>query len=180
MKVSSKWMRWLMVVAALAVVVGVAVVAVPGAAQAAANIAGPWGFGMRGVDTNANSDKLLADALGITTDELSAAQTEARDAALAQAVTDGRLTQEQADLIKARWAFDAFVAEKMKTAYDEAVAAAVTEGVVTQEQADAFTKGGDFLGHGPMGWDMPDDATPGQMPNWIPGGMHMRSGGRSR
>lgn len=42
---------------------------------------------------------LLAEALGISTDELAAAQETARSAAIAQAVADGLLTQEQADQI---------------------------------------------------------------------------------
>ena len=54
---------------------------------------------LRGV--NLDNDKHLADALGITVDELNAAQEKAAAARLAQAVTDGRLTQEQADLVTA-------------------------------------------------------------------------------
>ena len=42
----------------------------------------------------------LADALGITVDELNAARDAARDAALDQAVAEGLLTQEQADAIR--------------------------------------------------------------------------------
>jgi hypothetical protein len=51
-----------------------------------------------GIDMNA----LLANALGITTDKLQAAQTQALKAMLAQEVIDGRITQDQADLTIAR------------------------------------------------------------------------------
>ncbi len=45
---------------------------------------------------------LLADALDITTDELQAAREEANEAAIAQAVEEGIITQEQADEIARR------------------------------------------------------------------------------
>ena len=61
-----------------------------------------WGSGrgqMRGQAGAIGIDKeaLLADALGITTDELQAAREEAHEAAIAQAVDEGIITQEQAD-----------------------------------------------------------------------------------
>ena len=173
MKMQNKWVRGLVIVLTLAVMSGVAVVTVPGVAQAAASLAGPFGLGPRA----SAGDELLADALGITVDELDAAQLDARDAALAQAVADGEITQEEADLTKARWAFDAFVSERVQAAYDQAVADAVTEGIVTQEQADTFTQpGGDFMGRGMgrgfMGQDLPDDAQPGALPMRPGGGTH--------
>ncbi len=55
---------------------------------------GGWGRGgLRGIDY----EKLLADALGITTDQLQAAYETARTAAIEQAVTQGLITREQAD-----------------------------------------------------------------------------------
>lgn len=54
-------------------------------------------------------DQFLAEALGISTQELTAAKQEALDAMLAQAVADGVLTQEQAELIKARQALKAYL-----------------------------------------------------------------------
>lgn len=47
-------------------------------------------------------DALLADALGITVDELNAARQQADQAAIDQAVTEGLLTEEEAALMKAR------------------------------------------------------------------------------
>ncbi len=57
---------------------------------------GPGWFGGK-IDYQA----LLADALGITVDELQAAQEKARSAAVQQAVDEGLMTQEQADLMVA-------------------------------------------------------------------------------
>lgn len=52
----------------------------------------------RGVDTGAiDEHALLADALGITPEKLTAAREQAMEAALAQAVEEGIITQEQAD-----------------------------------------------------------------------------------
>lgn len=120
---------------------------------------------LRGV--NFDHNKYLAEALGITADELSAAQKEAAAAELAQAVTDGRLTQEQADLITARQALQQYIADN--GLFESAVASAVKDGVITQAQADAIladTRAGSF-GFGGMG-------DPGGR-----GGMHgMERGGR--
>jgi hypothetical protein len=107
---------------------------------------------------------LLAQALGITAEQLEAARVKAQEARLAQAVKDGRLTQEQADLMKARQALAKYVQEK--GFYADAVAKAVQDGIITQAQADAILKattgmrgfgfGLDFRerggrgGHGPM------------------------------
>ncbi len=52
---------------------------------------------MRGQAGGIDKEALLADALDITTDELQAAREEAHEAAIAQAVEEGIITQEQAD-----------------------------------------------------------------------------------
>ena len=91
--------------------------------------------------------ELLADALGITVDELKAACEAAWEARLAQAVADGRITQEQADMILARRALADYldrdaIREAIRAIYEDAVQQAVTDGVITQEQADAILSGG--------------------------------------
>lgn len=95
-------------------------------------------FGNSGIDYNA----LLANALGITPDQLKAAQQKVEDANLAAAVTSGALTQDQADLIKARQALqaDTKFQDSLKTAYEASLKQAVTDGVITQAQADAILK----------------------------------------
>jgi hypothetical protein len=63
-------------------------------------------------DRKAEETALLADAakrLGVTSDQLKSALTQAEDARLAAAVKAGTLTQEQADAIKARRAADGTV-----------------------------------------------------------------------
>jgi hypothetical protein len=141
---------------------------------------GPGMFGGQ-IDRQA----LLAEALGITVEELRAAQEQANIAAVQQAVDKGLITQEEADAmlsrIKLRSYLDrealmaqalgiteeelqaaraegkplgvliyelqldpATVRTQMRTAYEEAIAQAVTDGVITQEQADQILQGPGF------------------------------------
>ena len=58
------------------------------------------GWGGRGFAGDIDYTQLLADALGLTTDELQAAYQMARDAAIDRAVEQGLITQEQADQMK--------------------------------------------------------------------------------
>lgn len=95
--------------------------------------------GADGIDT----DALLADALNITADELAAARAKAQDLALAAAVEDGRITQEQADQMKAEQALRTYmdeqgVQDQVKTLYETLVKQAVQAGVITQAQADTI------------------------------------------
>lgn len=101
----------------------------------------------------------LADALGITVEELQAAKAEALTAALDQAVEDGVITQEQADAIllngggrgfrhlgeaidQQTYLADALgiTVEELQAAKAEAqeaaISAALEAGTITQEQAD--------------------------------------------
>jgi transcriptional regulator with XRE-family HTH domain len=94
-------------------------------------------------------DALLADALGITADELSAARTEARSLALAAAVEAGDITQEQADQQQAEQALRTYLEEQgyeaqVRTLYQNLVQQAVQAGVITQEQADTILSDADF------------------------------------
>ena len=89
-----------------------------------------------GIDFNA----LLADALGITTEKLQAAYQQAFETRIDQAVTDGKLSQDQADLIKGQNALfsNETFRSSMQNAYETAVQQAITNGVITQAQADAI------------------------------------------
>lgn len=98
----------------------------------------PFGRGL-GLDLDKND--LLAEALGISVDELEAARAEVRSARLAAMVEAGVLTQEEADLIAARETVQSYVdrdalAEMVQNAYEEAVAQALADGAITQAQAD--------------------------------------------
>lgn len=71
-----------------------------------------FGFGRPGKAgqvANIDFDALLAKELNITVDKLQAARDKAQEDLLAQAVANGTLTQEQADLIKARQALRGYL-----------------------------------------------------------------------
>jgi hypothetical protein len=108
-----------------------------------------------GIDFNT----YLADALGITLDTLKAAYQTAYNTNIDQQVTNGNLTQTQADLMKGEYALsnDSTYQSSMHTAFTSAVNAAVTSGVITQAQADQILSNnsnmfmlgmGGFGGHG--------------------------------
>jgi hypothetical protein len=160
--------------------------------QLKANSTGKF-FGGRGGgwlnEGDIDFDALLAEALGISVEKLQAAQLEAGNAQIDQAVTDGQLTQEQADLMKGRNALYANqdFQSSMKSAYEAAVQQAVSAGVITQAQADliladnnaknfgmgfaGFDGGpvghGGHGGHGGRGGFAPNDTAP-QAPTTIP------------
>jgi len=132
---------------------------------------GRWGgwLGDQGIDY----DALLANALGISTDELQAARLEASNARIDQAVTDGTMTQEQADLMKGKQALyaDQTFIDAMQAAFKSAVQDAVDRGVITQAQADLIlaNSADGFGGHG-MG--MPGMGGPGMGNRGGPRGGH--------
>ena len=74
---------------------------------------GPGGKGMRGWlgrgDDQIDLNALLAEELGITTDELDSARQEASQAAITAAIESGDLTQEQADLMLAHQAIEGYI-----------------------------------------------------------------------
>jgi hypothetical protein len=87
------------------------------------------GFGAWGGDRQEN----LADALGITVDELEAAQLKAHTAALEAAVAAGRITQEDADLRLARM--------KVAQSFDKDAALAEALGISSAELDEARADG---------------------------------------
>ncbi len=74
----------------------------------------------------------------ISLDELNTAYQTAFYTNIDQAVTDGNVTQEQADLMKGQYALsnDSTFQSSMQSAYTDAVNQAVASGVITQAQAD--------------------------------------------
>ncbi len=105
-----------------------------------------------GIDFNT----YLADALGISVDTLKAAYQTAFNANIDQMVTDGNITQAQADLMKGKYALynDSTFQSSMHSAYTSAVNAAVASGVITQAQADQILSNSSDLfmsGRGGMG-----------------------------
>jgi hypothetical protein len=137
------------------------------------------------IDTNA----LLAKELGISSADLQAARQKAYFAELDQAVTDGSMTQDQADAAKGAYALgaDPKFQSTMTSAYTAAVNQAVTDGTITQAQADQLLKnnpvknwvgGGDRGGFGgrggpggpggPGGLNPPSGSAPGSAPSASP------------
>ncbi len=96
----------------------------------------------------------LADALGISVEELEAAMQQVQAERLAAMVEAGVITQEQADLMEARQAVESYVdrealQETMQAAYEDAVNQALEEGDITQEQADTLlSNAANFGGRG--------------------------------
>jgi hypothetical protein len=90
---------------------------------------GGFHFEFHGRDFGHEDDQALADALGITLQELQAARQKVAADRLAQAVEDGRITQEQADLMLATQALkgaldqQAILAEALGISVDELQAA---------------------------------------------------------
>lgn len=97
---------------------------------------GRWGgwLEQNGIDF----DTFLAEALGISVEELAEARLTAVNARLDQAVVDGKLTEEQVLLIKARSALanSQDFQDSMQSAFKAAVEQAVEDGLITQQQAD--------------------------------------------
>lgn len=127
-----------------------------------------FGFGLHigGLDY----DALLAEALGISVEELQEARNEVHTIRLAEMVEAGVITQEEADLMLARKAVQDYidtdaVSEALQSAYEAAVDEALAAGAITQEQADlmlenmpafdgfglGFGSGRGFHGHGGRG-----------------------------
>jgi len=108
---------------------------------------GGW-LASAGIDFNA----LLAKQLNITTEQLTAAYAKAFTAKIDQAVKDGKMTQEQADLAKGRYTLSTNqkFQDALKAAYDAAINQAVKDGVITQSQADSILKNNTGPGFAPF------------------------------
>lgn len=111
----TKSRKWLLVIVSGLLVAVIALggfsLATVSSAQAATNSTtqhrgGPGGPGLPDgrlfPGSDIDYDALLADALGITVDELNAARQQANLAAIDQAVAEGLLTEDEAELMKAR------------------------------------------------------------------------------
>ncbi|HXF64542.1 MAG TPA: hypothetical protein VNK95_23125 [Caldilineaceae bacterium] len=161
MKTQGRWPTWALAALGAVVTVLAAFTFLPATSRAAGALADSatgtvqttvqtvaGAFGWRG--GSAERDAQLAEALGITVEELQAARDEVFAEELAAAVADGRLTQEEADQLQAQRALRRYLSERLQTAYKEAVQQAVEDGVITQEQADALLAepGWGFFGRG--------------------------------
>jgi polyhydroxyalkanoate synthesis regulator phasin len=153
----------------LASVLGLMIYRTADAASPAAILTHVGGFGRGGISYN---DDELAEALGITVEELTAAYQTAKENVINQALEEGLITQSQADsLLERGYAFpfhkrggwlrengidyDAFLAQalgislvRLQEAYQQAYQAridqAVADGRLTEEEAN-FIRGRDAL-----------------------------------
>jgi hypothetical protein len=131
--------------------------------QADALKSGRRGFGF-GFGVTGNGQQALATALNITVEKLQAAEQTAYEAQLAQSVTDGRITQAQADLRLGEQKLHKYIVDKK--VFENTVNEALAAGVLTDAQAKALTaqanqaapdgmgffgKGGGFGGPGGFG-----------------------------
>jgi hypothetical protein len=155
-------------------------------AQADALNAGELGLPFGGrwsgwlADNGIDYNVFLADALGISVEQLAEARLTAHNARIDQAVADGDLTEEQALLMKARYALSNSenFKDSMQAALEAAIQQAVTDGTITQEQADLLLAQATQSGLHGFGWlggehggprfhgggDIPDEfPAPGQM-----------------
>lgn len=107
------------------------------------------GFGSFYGGDQIDQEKLLATALNITVEQLQAAEKKAEEARVAQAVTDGKITQEQADNMKARSALQTFI--QQQGFFQKILQEAVKAGIITQAQADTFLKNDSGRGLMPFG-----------------------------
>lgn len=168
MNIKSNWKQWLTAsVVAGAMMLGAFVLAPQTTFAQTDDSAGngvtipiaPWGrgsmrFGLGDFNfggLRGDYQQHLAEALGITVEELQAAQLKAQDAMIDQAVTDGVITQEQADLMKARRAFMQYYASQTQQSFEDALNAAVEAGAITQEQADLLLEQQGQMGRGRFG-----------------------------
>ncbi len=161
---------------------------------------GRFGFG-----SSFDYDAFMAEELGVTVADLQAARQAAQEAALEQAVADGVITTEQAELVKARHALRQYINNEeilanvlgittdelesarqegkslpyllgelglepadiqaaLQTAYEDALQQAVEDGIITDAQAEQLQQNG----FGGRGLGMPGFGTPGR------GGFHFQ------
>lgn len=115
-------------------------------------------FGLHGM--GGNLDQYLADALGISVDELAAARQEANQTLIQDAVDAGDLTQDEADLLLGRQALGNYLPDALTTAYENAVQQALDDGAITEAQAQLL------LDNAPTWNHEPSDGLLGGMPGF--------------
>ncbi|HAF71292.1 MAG: Uncharacterized protein XD60_1798 [Acetothermia bacterium 64_32] len=114
-------------------------------ALAAATVAGALVFGQADEDTPLSGTFLgkVAENLGVSVEELLSAITQARLAEIDEALEEGLITEEQANLLRER--LEAFQAEL------KLIEEALAEGKITQDQAELMLGGRGLMGFGRMG-----------------------------
>lgn len=110
------------------------------------------GAGKRGgIRGGMNSGDFLAEALGISVEELQAAQQETQQIILEQALEDGEITQEEYDNFQLHQDLAPYMEQAREAAFQNAIEQALEDGVITDEQAESFLNGEMSFGRGPGG-----------------------------
>jgi len=114
--------------------------------------------GRMGIAESGDYLTFLAGALDVSVEELQSAFADAQSASVAEAVEQGSITQEQADMMIAMQALKDYINpqalfedvtgmsteqfhESRQAAFQEAIQSAIEAGVITQEQADHILEG---------------------------------------
>jgi polyhydroxyalkanoate synthesis regulator phasin len=108
--------------------------------------------GRRGGFPGMAGGEYLAEALGITVEELQAAQQEAQQIMIDQALEDGEISQEEYDNFQLRQNLAPYFEQARQTAFQNAIEQALEDGVITDEQAETYLNGDLPFGKGPGGW----------------------------
>jgi hypothetical protein len=108
--------------------------------------------GKHGGPRDLGSREFLADALGITEEELQAAQQEAQAIMLDQALEDGTISDEEYENFQLRQTMGPYFSEAFKTARQNAIEQALADGVITEAQAESLLAGEMGFGKSPRGF----------------------------
>jgi hypothetical protein len=149
----SRWPAWTAAAVALVAITVAAVAFYPQVTQAAAPVTTEAATTLAAWGPRGDRDEQLAEALGITAEELEAAREQVFADQIAQAVEEGTLTQEEADLMLAQQKLAEYMREQRQAEVEAQVTAAVEAGVITQEEADLILSnpGPGGFGHGMRG-----------------------------
>jgi len=91
----------------------------------------------------------LAEALGITDEELQAAHQEVQQIMLDQALKDGEISQEEYENFKLQQDLAPYFEQARQTAFQTAIDQALEDSVITDEQAESMLNGEMPFGKGP-------------------------------
>ncbi len=117
--------------------------------------------GMRGGPCGMNNGEFLAEALGITVEELQAAQQEVQQIMLDQALADGEITEEEYANFQLHQDLAPYLGQARQTAFENAIQQALEDGVITDQQAESLLSGDLSFGKDLGGFDHGGHGGPG-------------------
>jgi hypothetical protein len=82
----------------------------------------------------------LAEALGITEAELEQAMDQAHETCIEQALEEGSISEEEAEMIRAGKTLRSYLADAMAEVFEKALGQAVADGAITRAQADRLSE----------------------------------------